>query len=103
MWQAYCKTTDRLIVIPSKPARVYKNIVWNWLRDWLGTEKSQVSKNYLSFIEAKKIVGNLGLSTNQDWREYSKSGLRPSNLPGAPEKVYAEDGWKGWGYFLGKK
>ncbi len=102
-WQAYCKTTDRPIDIPSKPARVYKNIGWNGLRDWLGTEKSQVSKNYLSFIEAKKIVGNLGLSTNQDWREYSKSGLRPSNLPGAPEKVYAEDGWKGWGYFLGKK
>ena len=29
------------------------------------------------------------------------SGLRPYNIPSQPQSIYKNDGWKGWGDFLG--
>ncbi|WP_051205184.1 restriction endonuclease [Salinimicrobium xinjiangense] len=101
-WQAYCKSEERPDDIPSKPARVYKNDGWKGLRDWLGTDKPDNRKDFIPFQDAKKIIGALNLKNNREWREYCKSGSRPDNIPGAPDKIYAENGWKGWKDFLHK-
>ena len=41
------------------------------------------------------------LKSRTDWRVYSKSGERPSDIPSAPERTYKRSGWKGYGDWLG--
>ena len=48
---------------------------------------------FLPFKEARAIVRELKLKTQEEWREWMKSGKRPTNIPGQPEKVYRDDGW----------
>jgi hypothetical protein len=36
-----------------------------------------------------------------DWTRYCKSGKKPSDIPADPNSVYAEEGWCGWGDWLG--
>jgi len=44
------------------------------------------------------------LKGNAGWREYSKSGNRPIQLPGNPDKIYNKEGtWTNWKDFLGDK
>jgi hypothetical protein len=56
---------------------------------------------YLPFQQARELVRNLGLKNERQWREYKKSDLWNSNLPATPNKAYENDGWVGWGDFLG--
>jgi hypothetical protein len=61
------------------------------------------SKNfkYLSFKKARAFARCLGLKSANEWRDYSKSGTRPDDIPVAPHHVYANDGWAGWSDWLG--
>jgi PilZ domain len=61
------------------------------------------SKNfqYLSFKKARAFARGLGLKSANEWRDYSKSGTRPDDIPVAPHHVYANDGWAGWSDWLG--
>ena len=43
----------------------------------------------------------LGLKSGTEWREYSKSGKKPADIPATPNQTYAEDGWTGIGDWLG--
>ena len=86
---------------PRNPDYQYKNKGWiNW-GDFLGTEntfaKNKVFRNY---NEAKKFVKGLGLKSAKEWREYSKSDLRPDDIPSNPDTTYSTY-WKNWGDFLG--
>ena len=49
--------------------------------------------NYLSFAVARAIVRKLKLRSNKEWKAWSKSGQRPSNIPSNPHQVYRDDGW----------
>lgn len=78
--------------IPHNPHEYYKEWV-NWY-DWLGTSK----RTYLSFEDARKFVRHLklkrhGLYCSIMWREYCRSGNRPSNILLNPKNYR---GWKGW-------
>ena len=44
----------------------------------------------LSFKAARTFVRTLKLGSQKEWKEYSKSGERPSNIPGAPYVTYVE-------------
>jgi superfamily II DNA or RNA helicase len=57
-------------------------------------------RNYLPFEEARKIVCGLGLRRKGEWPAWSKTE-RPTNIPSAPAKTYAESGWVSWGDWLG--
>jgi len=54
---------------------------------------------FLPFKEAKIFVNSLALRSNNDWREYCKSG-KPDNIPFNPERVYGKE-WISWGDWLG--
>jgi hypothetical protein len=41
----------------------------------------------------RAYVQKLKLRTQREWKEWSKSGQRPSNIPGNPHKMYRDDGW----------
>ena len=56
---------------------------------------------YRSFKNARVFVRSLGLKSVDDWREYTKSGAKPDDIPFAPHYIYAADGWAGWGDWLG--
>jgi hypothetical protein len=56
---------------------------------------------YRSFKTARVFVRRLGLKSVEDWRDYVKSGRKPEDIPNAPHYIYANDGWTGWGDWLG--
>ena len=59
--------------------------------------------NYLSFEVARAIVRNLKLKSKKEGCVWSKSGQRPSNIPGTPSRTYRDDGWISWPDWLGKE
>ena len=59
-----------------------------------------MKKRYRSFPDARKFVQSLELKSGQEWREYTKSGNRPSDIPTTPARVYKNE-WKGMGDWCG--
>ena len=108
-WRTYCKSGKRPSNIPSAPAKTYRDAGWVSMPDWLGYEGKEVMANggALSFEAARTFVRTLKLGSHKEWREYSKSGKRPSNIPGNPSTTYRDAGWislPDWlGYGVGKQ
>ena len=44
----------------------------------------------------------LGIKNSLEWKAYSKSGIRPKNIPGRIDMTF-KDQWKGWADFLDKE
>ena len=57
--------------------------------DWLGINKN----DYVSYEEAKKYLRKFNLKSWADYREFTKSPNRPSNIPGHPHIIYKNKGW----------
>jgi hypothetical protein len=57
-------------------------------------------RRYRSFKKARAFVRGLGLKSAGEWRDYIKSGIKPDDIPAAPHRVYANDGWAGWSDWL---
>jgi superfamily II DNA or RNA helicase len=93
-WREWSKSGMRPSNIPSNPDKTYKNKGWLRWGDFLGNE-------FLPFEEAREFVRSLNLKNNREWSKWSKSGMRPSNIPGDPNTVYKNKGWKSWADFLG--
>jgi hypothetical protein len=91
-WQAWSKSDQRPSNIPANPHRVYHDDGWISMPDWLGYEGRAVGK-MLPFTVARAIVQKLKLKGREEWREWSKSGQRPSNIPSHPDMTYRDDGW----------
>jgi hypothetical protein len=56
-----------------------------------------------SFMEGRALAQGLGLKSVKGWREWSKSGQRPSDIPAQPDRVYRDDGWVSWPDWLGSE
>lgn len=93
--------------IPAAPNVIYKNSGWKGFSDWLGTENVVFAKKkFRTFRKARDFVQSLGLKNVKEWRLYSRGELkghsaRPDDIPAAPEKIYMNDGWCGYGDWLG--
>jgi superfamily II DNA or RNA helicase len=100
-WRDYWRTHKRPEDIPANPDRAYKE-VWNSWGHFLGTDvvASQL-RRYLPFEEARAYIHKLGLKNQGQWKEYCRSGKRPSYIPGNPWQVYQDQGWTGYGDWLG--
>ena len=59
------------------------------------------SKFWLPFEEAHAFARSLNLSSKAEWAVWSKSGARPDDIPGRPAKVFKDQGWVGYGDWLG--
>ena len=88
--------------IPAIPAQVYK-AEWLGVGDWLGTGAvASQSRMYRSFKKARAFARSLNLKSATEWRNLSKSGELPKDIPsGKPYKIYKDRGWIGWGDWLG--
>jgi len=59
-----------------------------------------MKKEFRSFEDARKFVSSLNLKSQNQWRDYSKSGNKPKDIPSNPNQNYKNE-WKSWGDFLG--
>jgi len=88
-WNQYCKSGNKPDNIPNSPYKVYQNKGWISWGDFLGTGIiATYYKEYLSYEEAREFVKKLGLKSQKEWVEYSKSGKKPDNIPANPSGVY---------------
>ncbi len=96
-WYHYIKSGKKPQNIPSVPERVYRNIGWSGLGDWLGTgniSPTEISKKYLPFSTAREQVRDLAkkykIKNWKDWDEAVKKGLIPKYIPANPNRVYSK-------------
>eukprot|EP00947_MAST-08B_sp_MAST-8B-sp1_P001282 g1282.t1 len=101
-WFEWRKSGQRPSNIPSHPDQVYRGKGWVSYGDWLGTgNKRTQSGVYLPFLDARAWVHQRKMKSQKEWKEWSKSGQRPSNIPGNPWGVYRGKGWVSMMDFLG--
>ena len=101
-WQDWTKTGVRPANIPSTPERTYKHDGWQGYGHWLGTGAvAPRDKQFLPFKKALAYARSLKLKGQQEWEMWSKTAVRPANVPSSPEKIYKHDGWQGYGHWLG--
>ena len=100
-WRVYCRSGKRPADIPTNPNRMYKKEWVSW-GDWFGTGTIALYYiKYRQFKEARKFVHSLKLKNQSDWREYTKSGKKPADIPSDPNVVYKNKGWKNMGDWTG--
>ena len=102
-WTAWCKEGRRPPNVPSNPQTTYKDGGWQGWGHWLGTGNTNrnVAKQFLPFREALAVTQSLGLPNHLEWQAWCKEGRRPPNVPSHPHRTYKDDGWQGWGHWLG--
>jgi hypothetical protein len=93
-WIKFCKSKKQEN-IPSKPNLVYNDQWIDW-DDWLGVTQQE----YLSFVEAKKIIAKLNLILYKEWASYCKLGTKPKTIPNKPNIIYKNE-WIDWDDWLG--
>ena len=93
--------------IPRSPDRTYRKLGWNGMGDWLGTDTvANQYREYRTFISAREFVVNLKLKNQKEWRMYCKGCIKnlpklPKDIPGDPGQIYKNQGWAGYGDWLG--
>jgi hypothetical protein len=99
-WNEYCGSEKKPADIPAAPEWIYSDKGWAGMSDWLGNRRMPRGQ-HRSFTKARAFVRVLGLKSMNEWRDYRKSGKKPDDLPYNPDVFYANDGWSGWGDWLG--
>lgn len=101
-WRKWAKTDERPENLPSDPQRTYANKGWiNW-GDFLGTEN--VAPRYLkfrSFETARSFIQSLNFLSKTEYIEWAQSNNKPKDIPTVPENTYSNQGWNGYGDYLG--
>jgi Phage-integrase repeat unit len=100
-WTAWVKTDAKPDDIPASPKEVYGE-QWRGMGDWLGTGRRR-GAGWRPFVEARAFARSLGLKSEAEWREYTKSGQKPDDIPVSPIFAYKDAGWKGYPDWLGTK
>ena len=101
-WQDWVKRGAKPENIPSIPRAVYKGKGWKGFGDWLGTNTiANQNRNYRSFREARSFVHQLQIKSSKEWMDWAKNGEKPDDIPANPALVYKDNGWLGWGDWLG--
>lgn len=67
---------------------------------------SKRRRQYRPFLEAREFVQSLGLGGQKDWFSYCRGDLpekvtRPDDIPGNPSEIYKNEGWDGYGDWVG--
>ena len=58
-------------------------------------------QEFLPFNEALACAIALKLNNQNDWETWCKTSMRPADIPACPHKVYKQEGWQGYGHWLG--
>uniref|UniRef100_A0A7S0RM63 Uncharacterized protein n=1 Tax=Pyramimonas obovata TaxID=1411642 RepID=A0A7S0RM63_9CHLO len=66
-----------------------------------GDDEDKQCKEFRQFEEAREYTRTLGLTSQKDWQELSRSGMRPDDIPSNPQRTYRNKGWVSWPDWLG--
>jgi hypothetical protein len=88
----YVKKNEKVIVI-SKKFNTIHLLTPQALLEGRPLGSINLKDGVLPFEEARKIVRGLKLKDTYDWKKYYSSGLRPYNIPTAPDSAYKNSGW----------
>ena len=100
-WEQWCKEGMRPPNVPADPPKVYKDGGWQGWVHWLGSSGIKKPSKFAPFDQALTFAHSLGLASKKEWQAWCKEGRRPPNVPAAPNRVYKDGGWQGWGHWLG--
>lgn len=101
-WRQKAKNKEIPSDIPKRPDLYYKDNGWVSWSDWLGVEiVSNKNKQFLEYSVAKSIIVLECIKSNNEWRKYCESGLKPKNIPSNPDVYYKNNGWVSWSDWLG--
>jgi|GEM_PF-267533 len=111
-WRKYCKgelpgKKPKPATLPSNPSVVYINEGWISWGDWLGINRpSAKAIRDVNFEEARNFVRSLCLKDVSEYKVYCKGllqekGGKPPFITTNPNRTYADQGWIGWGDWLG--
>ncbi|XRA96309.1 methyltransferase domain-containing protein [Pycnococcus provasolii] len=100
-WAEWKSLGTRPHDIPSNPYHEYASSGWVSYGDFLGYAVGKAAGEYRAFEEARTYVHRLGLKSKEEWQVWSASGVRPYDIPSAPDEKYASSGWTSYGDFLG--
>ena len=56
--------------------------------------------NYKSFKEVQEFALKNGITSQNEWIEFTKKNVLPKDIPYSVAKIYENNGWKNWGDFL---
>jgi len=99
-WQEWC-IEGRTLNVPTNPHVAYAFDGWLSWADWLGFGEGQGPRGeVLEFEEARDYARALGLTSTEQWIEWSTQH-RPVFIPSNPRVVYADEGWLSWRDWLG--
>jgi superfamily II DNA or RNA helicase len=99
-WRKYAKSNAKPADVPSDPQTLYANDGWLSWGDWLGSRAGSRGRHRV-FYDAHTFAQSLGLRSVAEWKGYCASGRKPADIPANPNVVYANEGWKTWGDWLG--
>jgi len=103
----FLKSKDSLLNLPGVPYRVYENLGWTNWKDFLGYyERKSAKREYVSFEMAKRFCAKNKFGSSREYKEYLAKNPKFTTeifFTSKPERVYKNEGWKGWADFLGKK
>lgn len=101
-WKVFCKSGNKPFNLPSNVNVTYKNSGWENWGAFLGTGLiANRNKKFRSFEKAKNFVNTLKLKSINEWKDYTKSGLKPDDIPSNPNTSYQKKGWKNFNDWLG--
>jgi hypothetical protein len=101
-WSEYAKSDRRPDNIPADPRGIYKDEGWAGMGDWLGTGTvANHRRQFRSFEQAREFARDQRLTSKEAWSEFASSGERPEDIPADPRGVYKDQGWVGYGDWLG--
>jgi superfamily II DNA or RNA helicase len=99
-WKNFQKSKKFPTNLPKSPDNVYQEKGWVSWPDFLGYESK--FQNWLSYNDALKIVHEIGLKSQKEWFEYTKSDNYNLQIPKTPARFYKTE-WNNWGEWLGTK
>jgi len=103
-WSKYRKSSKRPKDIPAQLNIIYHGKGWDGYGDFLGTGRIASQKKYLLFWSFKKtraFVQKLRLKGQKDFENWCRAGKRPEFITTHPSRSFKNNGWEGWGDFLG--
>ncbi|HXC44364.1 MAG TPA: hypothetical protein VNY51_12685 [Candidatus Dormibacteraeota bacterium] len=101
-WYTYCGSGKKPDDIPRNPNIFYGDRGWVGFGDWLGTgRRANANRIFRPFSEARAFVHTLNLDSQDEWRAYCTSGKRPEDIPANPNLAYRDEGWAGYGDWIG--
>ena len=101
-WKEYMKSDKIPNDIPTSPHRKYKGEGWISYGDWLGTGNiAAKDKEFRNFEKARSFIRKQNFKNQKDWRNYIKSGNKPTDIPSSPSGTYKNTGWISYSDWLG--